>query len=307
MKNRGLVLIVDDESSNIEVLAAILEPEHEVAFADNGGRALDLARSLRPDVLLLDIMMPGMDGFEVCTRLKRDPDTEGIPVIFITALGDASAEAHGLELGAADYVAKPLSPAVVRVRVRNQVELKRSRDQLKRLTMTDGLTGIANRRCFDETIERELHRTSRWRRPLSLVLLDIDHFKGFNDTYGHVAGDECLQQVSAVIAKAATRASDLAARYGGEEFAVVLPETGNEGAVLLAERIRAAVAALAIPHAKSLASGRVTVSLGVVTADSVASPRELLMLADRQLYLAKAGGRNRIADVDLAGSNSRGA
>ncbi|WP_255412101.1 diguanylate cyclase [Desulfonatronum sp. SC1] len=219
-KPSARILVVDDEPVNIELIADIFDRDHEILFAVNGEQALKVAAASIPDVILLDVMLPGMDGFEVCARLKADALTRDIPVIFITGLGDTAAETKGLELGAMDYIAKPINPPVVRMRVGNQIELKRARDQLARLASTDGLTGLANRRRFDETLAQENARHVRSRERVTLIMLDIDHFKLFNDTYGHVRGDECLRSVAGVLKAALHRATDLAARYGGRSSRV---------------------------------------------------------------------------------------
>jgi len=290
------ILIVDDDPSNAMLLARIFDNDYEVLCANDGEQALQIARDEHPEVILLDVMMPGLDGFEVCSRLKAEHGTDSIPVIFITGTGDLSAETRGLKLGAVDYVTKPINPPVVMMRVRNQVELKQARDQLTRLATTDGLTGLANRRHFDETLAKEYARLARTDDKLSVILLDVDHFKPYNDFYGHQAGDDTLRAVAAVIQQAMLRPADFAARYGGEEFACILPDTDAEGALAIAEGIRNEIHALRIEHAKSTANGHVTVSIGAATRRCVpgGSPLILVGEADRQLYRAKMGGRNRV-------------
>jgi diguanylate cyclase (GGDEF)-like protein len=292
------ILIVDDATTNIKVLGEGLRTDHQVIFATNGADALRLASTApRPDLILLDVVMPGMDGYEVCERLKRDDVTRGIPVIFITARSEVDDETRGLELGAVDYITKPFSMAIVRARVRTHLELKRHRDTLARLSQIDGLTGIANRRRFDEVLDLEWRRASRETRGLTLLMIDIDHFKSFNDRYGHLAGDDCIRQVAATLSSTATRAADFVARYGGEEFACLLPGMEPNTVVDFAEKIRMSVEALEIPHAAS-ASGVVTISLGAATVLSGVrlarwEPAALIERADRALYDAKAAGRNR--------------
>lgn len=295
-KLQDRILIVDDELTNIEVIADIFGEDHEILFATEGEKALEIAATAQPDVILLDVIMPGMDGYEVCRQLKLERQTAGIPVIFITALGDVAAETRGLELGAMDYVTKPFSPAVVNMRVKNQIELKRAREQLTKLASTDGLTGLANRRRFDDVLAHEYARHARSGAELSLVLLDIDYFKAYNDTYGHVSGDDCLRQIARVIDGVVVRATDLAARYGGEEFVCILPETNQSGALAIAEKIRQDIIALAIPHGGSNASHCVTASLGVITARCFPekSALNIVAQADELLYKAKTGGRNRV-------------
>ncbi|WP_024328965.1 diguanylate cyclase [Thioalkalivibrio sp. ALR17-21] len=300
--HRARILVVDDEPANIELLAGIFEDEHEVLFATNGKRALDLAASARPDVILLDVMMPGTDGFQVCEWLKSERATANVPVIFITGVGDTEGEARGLELGAVDYVNKPINPPVVRLRVQHQIELKRARDQLTRMAVTDGLTGLANRRQFEETLERENARLARTGDALSVILMDIDYFKPFNDTLGHVRGDDCLREVSRVLDETISRPADLAARYGGEEFGCILPETALEDAAAVAERVREAIVELGVPHPASEVADHVTASLGVATLHC--QPRQsalrVVARADEQLYRAKAEGRNRVCAAESA-------
>ncbi len=291
------ILVVDDEPIMIEIIAAIFSAEIEVLFATNGEMALRIAAAELPDLILLDVVMPGIDGFEVCSRLKVNPLTADIPVIFITGLGDTLAETRGLAMGAMDYINKPINPPVVEVRVRNQIALKNARDQLTKLAITDGLTGLANRRRFDDVIIQECARHRRAGTDLSIAMLDVDHFKAFNDTYGHLRGDNTLRLIAQVIDDSIFRASDLAARYGGEEFACILPDTGPpERAVAVAERIITGVNDLAITHEASPIADHVTMSIGLVTRRCQAgtTPESLVRLADEQLYRAKASGRNRV-------------
>ena len=298
-ESRQRILMVDDIAANIKILSAILKHEYDILVATNGSDALEIALVEQPDVILLDVMMPDMDGYEVCSRLKADPRTHDIPVIFISAMNEVEDEARGLEVGGLDYITKPINPAIVKARVRIHLELKRQRDILQRISMIDGLTGIANRRRFDEALEREWRRCHRSDSPLSLILVDVDFFKNYNDHYGHLAGDECLKKVAAAMADQNRRAADIVARFGGEEFACLLPDTGADAAHAMAVRLGEAVAALAIPHARSDAAGHVTISLGVATLipgeGDVAS--SLIDQADRGLDHAKQNGRNRVAVV----------
>lgn len=300
MESQPRILVVDDELTNIAVIANIFNDDYEVLFATEGVKALEIAATAKPDVILLDVMMPGMDGFEVFKRLKAERHTAEIPVIFITALGDAAAETRGLELGAMDYVTKPFSQTVVKVRVRNQIEFKRAREQLNRLAIIDGLTGLANRRCFDDVLLQEYARHVRSGNELSLIILDIDHFKAFNDTYGHIGGDDCLRQVARVIDSVIVRAVDLSARYGGEEFVCLLPGTNHAGAIQIAKKILQNIVDEAIPHCGSSTAEYVTASFGVATTLCVREKSQLSLIAeaDQQLYIAKNGGRNRICGVN---------
>jgi diguanylate cyclase (GGDEF)-like protein len=296
---RPKILVVDDIPSNVHVLSRILKDDYDIYFATDGEKALDLVQARLPDLVLLDIMMPGMDGYEVCARIKADPATHDIPVIFISAKSEVEDETRGLEVGAIDFITKPISPPIVKARVRNHLLLKRQADLLRSLSFLDGLTGIANRRRFDDTMAREWRRCARSHQPLSLVILDVDHFKSYNDHYGHQAGDECLRLVAAVLADRVKRTGDLVARYGGEEFVCLLPETDNDGALQVAERLRGAVEDCAIPHDCSPVASHVTISLGVATVVPVVdeSPDQLTQMADQLLYQAKRSGRNRVQGV----------
>lgn len=294
---RFMVMIIDDAPANIRLLNACLVEEYAVRFATSGPTGLEIVRSQNPDIVLLDVMMPTMDGYAVCAALKADPETRDIPIIFVTAQGDGGDEEKGLSAGAVDYVTKPFIPAIVKARVRIHIELKRLRDQLRRQSVTDELTGLANRRAFDEALTREWSRGVRSGLPLSLVMIDIDFFKGFNDAHGHLGGDACLRQVAqALQAAVPRRIGDLIARYGGEEFAVLLVDTDGEGARKVAERLRSNASALAIPHGRSSVAEVVTVSLGAaaLVPNSGKPPTSLVAVADALLYRAKGAGRNRV-------------
>ena len=295
MARNGRILIVDDAMENIQILHQALQDEHDVLFAMNGAKALHIAHNQRPDLILLDAMMPDMDGYAVCRALREAPGTRDIPIIFVTALNTPEDETRALEAGAADFISKPVNVAVVRARVRTQLTVKRQSDALRELTLTDGLTGVANRRGFDETLEAEWRRCARARVPVSLIIADIDHFKTFNDAYGHPAGDACLVQVGSAMRRAAARPQDLVARYGGEEFVILLPQEDLAGAETVARKLLDEMAQLKIPHERSSASPWVTLSMGVatLTPDDENQAASLVKIADALLYDAKAGGRNR--------------
>jgi len=305
--NRQSVLIVDDEPANIQIIGDILQDECDLYFARSGAEALRMVEEKAPDLILLDVMMPGMDGFEVCRRLKAAPATQDIPVLFITALGATEDETHGFDVGAVDYITKPVSLPAVRARVRVHLKLKRTEDLLRQSALIDGLTGIANRRRLDEALALEWRRAHRTREPLSVIMADVDVFKSYNDRYGHVEGDVCLRRVAQALAKVVRRPGDLAARYGGEEFVCVLPSTDLDGAMAMAERMRDAVLAQRIAHEGSPVSPWVTLSLGVVAgmATDGHGLEDLLRLADGLLYRAKAGGRNRVEGALLDAPRSR--
>ncbi len=304
-----IVLAVDDVPANLDVLVEHLHQEDiELTVALSGEEGLELARNLRPDLILLDVMMPGMDGFEVCRRLKGEPELKDIPVLFLTAVDEEVEIERGFALGAVDYVHKPFSLPILKARMRNHLALKRKSDELAQLACTDGLTGVANRRHFDLSIDAEWLRAVRHRQPLSLIVIDVDHFKRFNDRYGHGEGDRCLKQVALALGGCIRRPGDLLARYGGEEFVALLPDTGAEAAAAMAERMWRAVAVLAIEHAGNPPDGRVSISLGVATAmpQPGATAAALLASADERLYQAKAAGRNRIVGEGGAAAAAEG-
>jgi len=297
---KPVILIVDDTPTNIQVLAEALRADYRVKVAGSGKMALDIIQQGQPDLILLDVMMPDMDGYEVCRTLKSDPLTQNIPVIFVTARTDTVEETFGLQLGAVDYIAKPFRLPIVLARVRNHIALKLKSDLLEAHALLDGLTSIPNRRRFDQSLAIEWKRAQRSGLPLSVLMLDIDHFKAYNDTLGHRAGDDCLTRVAMLLCEALERPGDLLARYGGEEFVALLPETDEEGAARIAERCRAQIEDARIPHPNSATAGWVTVSIGVGTLlpdDGVANPDALIEQADARLYRAKAAGRNRVCSA----------
>lgn len=297
MSNRAVILIVDDEVTNIEIMNAVLEDTYEVCFATSGEQALEVARNVLPDLILLDVMMPGIDGYDVCERIKSERLLTDVPVIFTTGLTDEDAEVRGLSLGAVDYITKPIQPVVLRARVANHIELKRLRDQLAQMAVTDALTGLNNRRHLEETIKSEITALAQTEDLLSVILLDIDFFKSYNDTYGHPEGDRCLTMVASALSRAIHLSDNTVARYGGEEFACILPSADYTAAMKTAHDIRNQIQALNIPHSGSSVSPFLTVSLGVATAKAKIgmSSTNWITQADRQLYLSKAGGRNMIS------------
>ena len=299
-QQRYRVLIVDDIPQNVHLLAEALSEDYDVIIATSGESALEMiAGDLPPDIILLDIVLPDMDGYQVCRHLKEDESTQHIPVIFVTAKDDVADEERGLNLGAVDYISKPLHLPIVKARVRTHLSLKIKTDLLSQLTSTDEVTGIANRRAFNVTFAREIARAKRNGSSLSLLLIDIDSFKAYNDTYGHRAGDNCLQTVAEVMSLELKRPADLIARFGGEEFVVVLPAAQSAEAVAVAENLRRAVSLLKIENKNALADKHITVSIGCVSGIPLASPDDFFTLlidtADKHLYLAKEQGRNRIS------------
>lgn len=290
------LLIVDDEKQNRLLLTELFGTTYKIIQAKNGVQALEKARQHRPDLILLDVLMPEMDGMGVLRELKRDDATRLIPVIFITALSSATDEANGLNLGAVDYISKPFHPPIVRVRVHNQLQLVHQRRLLEQLASLDGLTGIPNRRQFDATLLKEWHRCQRNQQPLSLIVADVDFFKKYNDALGHAAGDRVLQEVAATLRQAARRPGDLVARYGGEEFVLLLPETDATSAQALAEGLQQLLHSKAFAHPNSSLGPWLTMSMGGNTTvpSTTALDPEFFALADAALYRAKHQGRNQV-------------
>ncbi len=290
---RPRLLLVDDQPVNIQALHHVFSSDCQVLMATNGSQALALCRERQPDLVLLDVQMPGMDGFELCAQLKADSTLSHIAVIFVTASSEPEEETRALEAGAADFISKPFNPAVVRARVRAQLTIKLQADLLREMAFVDGLTGVHNRRHFDERIAAEEQRAQRGRNGLAVLLCDVDFFKRYNDSYGHLAGDDCLRRVARALKSCLHRPADVLARYGGEEFGCVLPETDLAGALGVAQKMEAAVRALNTPHAQSDVAKVVTISLGVavLAAGGRCESGALVSLADEQLYLAKASGR----------------
>ena len=315
----ALILVVDDDLFMRKILVRYLEREnYRVVEASNGMEALKLFTDRRPDIILLDAMMPVLDGFECCSQIQQLPDGDHTPVLIITALEDRHSVDRAYEVGASDYVTKPIHWAVLRQRVRRLLEQASLREQieaanqqlavfvteLQRLVAIDGLTQVANRRCLDEYLEQECKRSGRDHIPLSLVLCDIDFFKNYNDNYGHHEGDRCLQEVAQAISKSTNRPTDLVARYGGEEFAIVLPNTDAEGGMNVAVRATKIMRSLKLPHNYSKVAPYVTISCGVSTllpSHQFHSTNliNLLKAADRALYLAKGEGRNCVRQTIL--------
>jgi diguanylate cyclase (GGDEF)-like protein len=304
VRKTNKILIVDNELENIHILMELLKPDYKLVAAKNGEKALEMARSKNPpDLILLDIMMPGMDGYQVCEALKSSEVTKNIPVIFVTAISEVMDETKGFSLGAADYITKPFHPPVVLARVKTHMELKTKSDRLEQLASLDGLTNLYNRRRFDEMLNLEWKRSQRSQAPLSLIMVDIDYFKLFNDTYGHTDGDQCLKDVAYALQNCLKRPADIIARYGGEEFVALLPETDEEGAEILAYKMRDAVETLKIPHMNSKVSEFVTISLGVATTFphmGIDPLKALLNSADTALYKSKKNGRNKVISHKLS-------
>jgi diguanylate cyclase (GGDEF)-like protein len=297
MINKAKILIVDDDALNRIILEKTLSDEHEIYLVTSGEEALAFVKHTQVDLIILDIMMPGMNGYDVLVELKESSLSHAIPIIFISANSAHEDEAKGLELGAMDYIVKPFCASIVKVRVRNQLLIKQKNDLLEMLASIDGLTEIPNRRYLDENLEREWRRSKRNNSSMCVLLIDIDHFKRYNDCYGHRAGDECLKTVAQTLAAQCERGSDFVARYGGEEFVAVLPETNKQGAIAFANKLRKAINDLNIEHNASLNASHITISIGIASSESSQAYTEKALLeeADSGLYNAKKLGRNQIS------------
>ncbi len=294
------VLVVDDHSDNVFLLSQLLRRSgYVIEAARDGLEALERVRDFEPDLMLLDIMMPKLDGLEVCRRLKGQASTEQIAILLLSAITDESQRVEGLDAGADDYVTKPYSPRELLARVRAQLRVKERRDdlasrnaKLQEIAIRDSLTGLFNRGYFDGRLRIELERAKRYHHSLSLLIMDLDHFKAINDQYGHTGGDQVLRAVARIV-RGAVRRVDVAARYGGEEFVVILPETSSEEARALTDRLRRKIK----ESVMQLGEARFTVTMsgGVATLDASRNdPEALLRAADRALYEAKRSGRDRI-------------
>jgi len=300
------ILIVDDEKMNIMALAQFLKPGYDIIVATDGATALEAASKHIPDIILLDILMPDMSGYEVLIQLKNSTDTMNIPVIFITGLNNVSDEEKGLSLGAVDYITKPFNQTIVKARIKAQLNMAHYIKTIEKLCMMDALTGLPNRRGFDSRIDVEWGRAFREKKPLGLIMLDIDNFKSFNDTFGHPQGDSLLQSIAEILSKTLNRSSDVAVRWGGEEFCVLLPDTDLTGTFNIAEQIRTNVMNFKITGpAESYSS--VTVSLGACSkipgeGDTAA---DYLSEADKLLYTAKKNGKNMTCTSDFTPNNGK--
>lgn len=295
------ILIVDDMVSNIRVLSHILQDMGEVFFATSGQAAIAMAREKLPDLILLDVEMPGLNGYETCRLLKADPLLALSPVIFVTGHTSTENELRALEAGGIDFITKPLNPPVVRARVKTHLTLKRQTDLLREQADLDGLTGIFNRRIFDLKLDEECRRHRRYGVPLGLAMIDVDHFKMYNDLHGHQEGDACLRLVAQTIRDCARRPGEITARYGGEEFAFILPATELDAAFTFGELLCQKVRDLSLPHRGAPENGIVTISVGVASLqpNDEEAPQHLVAVADMALYLAKSGGRNRVVAEEL--------
>jgi diguanylate cyclase (GGDEF)-like protein len=294
LTQESLILIIDDNVEMIRLLSSILTGQAEIMFATNGKAGLRLACEHRPTLILLDVQMPGMDGYEVCQKLKNNVDTRDCAIIFVTAQTSRESEVAALNAGAVDFITKPLNPAVVCARVQTHLNLRLHSIALLKLANKDGLTGLFNRRYFNEQLDLEYARHKRQKLPLGIALIDIDHFKQYNDHFGHVEGDSCLIKIAKSIESSTRRPSECVARFGGEEFVVILPYTSTLEITKYGEILCQHVRSLNLPSSPCGKFDRVTVSVGVFSTvpDAHISELNFVLNADKALYQAKSDGRN---------------
>ena len=296
------ILVVDDMTTTLLLLHDLLKDTYEVKIAKSGTKALEILESPNDiDLILLDIEMPDINGYDVCKRIKNNETIKNIPIIFITGRTSQEDEEYGLNLGAIDYITKPFNNAIVKLRIKNYLNLKIKNDMLEKLSMYDGLTNIRNRRFFDETFEKTFSEIKRDKKSLAVLMIDIDFFKPYNDNYGHGQGDETLRKVAKALEKTIKRASDFVARYGGEEFVILLKDINKDGVEAVANNLLNAVRELKITHEFSKIENYVTISIGAsfYNSNSDVTKLELLLKADETLYNVKNSGRNNFAILEV--------
>lgn len=296
------ILVVDDMTTTLLLLHDLLKDTYEVKIAKSGTKALEILESPNDiDLILLDIEMPDINGYDVCKRIKNNETIKNIPIIFITGRTSQEDEEYGLNLGAIDYITKPFNKAIVKLRIKNYLNLKIKNDMLEKLSMYDGLTNIRNRRFFDETFEKTFSEIKRDKKSLAVLMIDIDFFKPYNDNYGHGQGDETLRKVAKALEKTIKRASDFVARYGGEEFVILLKDINKDGVEAVANNLLNAVRELKITHEFSKIENYVTISIGAsfYNSSSDVTKLELLLKADETLYNVKNSGRNNFAILEV--------
>ncbi|MBY7899173.1 diguanylate cyclase [Vibrio fluvialis] len=304
--NSPEILIVDDDSSVVVALHQVLQDFGRIRFASTASQAMDMIKSVRPDLILLDVELPDTNGLNVCTVLKKNILTSSIPVLFITSKIEEGFEEQVFDVGASDYITKPLKPRVVAARVQTHLAYHRALVQLNKLAHTDSLSGLANRLAFDEQLDIEFRRARRQDEPLSVVMIDIDEFKKYNDYFGHVAGDDCIRLIGNALNKITKRPADFAVRYGGEEFALILPNTDKDGSEKLIINMMSVIADLSIKHAPEAVSSVITVSVGFSTLVpgmcdySLVSSIDIVTAADNALYQSKHKGRNQFSYEELS-------
>jgi diguanylate cyclase (GGDEF)-like protein len=288
------ILAVDDSRLNVRLLKDILEAEgYSVYTTTNSLEVVQMVSEIKPDVILLDIVMPGMDGFEVCSLLKKNYETMDIPIIMVTARTDGMDIKKSLELGAFDYIKKPIDEIEVIARVQSALRFKDYQDKLKEMAMKDSLTGIYNHALLVDLLEKEFLKQKRKNGNLCFVMIDIDHFKNINDNYGHMAGDKVLQELSQMLCNL-VRGSDIVGRYGGEEFGIILPEISQNDAFHLCDRLRTSVEKNRFQLTDKAVNITISVGASIYNVNSDVNYSEIIKNADQALYSAKAEGRNRV-------------
>jgi diguanylate cyclase (GGDEF)-like protein len=295
-QEQSRILIIDDNAASIRLLSGMLKDFGRIFFATSGKAGIEMAREQQPHLILLDVEMPVLNGYEVCRLLKQDPETERASIIIVTGHSGMESEIQALEAGAVDFITKPLNHPVVRARVQSQLKLQHQATALQRLANKDGLTGLFNRRYFDQLIEMEFLRHRRQNMSLGLALLDVDHFKAFNDGYGHLEGDACLKKITETLEAGLKRPGEVVARFGGEEFVVLFPHTTLDDVSKNGDWLCQTVRELKYPHQFSPGEHVVTISVGVsaLVPNEVNSVRDLIDSADKALCQAKSEGRNRV-------------
>lgn len=296
------ILVVDDMTTTLLLIHDLLKDTYEVKIAKSGTKALEILESPNDiDLILLDIEMPDINGYDVCKRIKNNETIKNIPIIFITGRTSQEDEEYGLNLGAIDYITKPFNKAIVKLRIKNYLDLKIKNDMLEKLSMYDGLTNIRNRRFFDETFEKTFNEIKRDKKSLAVLMIDIDFFKPYNDNYGHGQGDETLRKVAKALEKTIKRPTDFVARYGGEEFVILLKDINKNGVEAVANNLLNAIRELKITHEFSKIENYVTISIGAsfYNSNSDVTKLELLLKADETLYNVKNSGRNDFAILEV--------
>lgn len=289
------LLLVDDQETNLEILDAHLSPFYKVFRTNSGENAVQFCELNKPDLVVMDVNMPGMDGLSACRIIKSNPELNNIPILFATSLCTKEAESACWNAGGSDFIVKPVTPETLLNRVKSHLSLKFKTDFLQELVFRDGLTGVYNKRYFDEILPLQLGTSRRKNNPISLLMVDIDHFKKYNDNFGHLEGDDCLKLVAKSIKNSLHRPSDIIARFGGEEFVCLLPDTDSAGALCTANRILAKIAQLE-PRCSDKRPVNLTVSIGIATVDNenAGTDKDIIQTADCKLYQAKKAGRNRV-------------
>lgn len=294
-EQKGVVLVVDDQPNNLKVLLTFLEQQNfQVRVAQNGERALQAVAKSQPDIILLDVMMPGMDGFETCRQFKENKETAPIPVIFMTALDSVEDKITGFEVGGVDYITKPFQQVEVLARLNTHITMRRQQLALERMATHDQLTGLYNRHHFINTFEQEMSRCRRYNNELALMMLDIDYFKKVNDSCGHNFGDYVLQQFAGRLLST-VRKTDSVFRFGGEEFVILLPETDPNCCYSVAEKIRKACAKEPFSADSNLKTVTVSIGIAAYHGQPLQKNSDLITFADKALYQAKENGRNQVA------------